>query len=278
VNPLRSARRSIAAKVLGTLSGFISRHDSIPLPPPRPTGPVAAAIRLSPLAPLAPSNELLAPYGLDGPLPEEALPAGIFRDADAWLPCVLEHDLGTDWFHASSYYPIYYRIYRRFHELRGRARLLELGVRTGYQAVIFAHATQGQGLYAGVDPNLYVADGLQRAASSLDALRRRNTGFEFVLVSGYSWSAEVKKTLAYSGPFDLIHVDGDHSLRGKLIDLELASRLVSPGGLVLVDDYDHHGIVREAVQRALAARWYAAYAHVPTLRGLAILSKAGSAA
>jgi predicted O-methyltransferase YrrM len=72
--------------------------------------------------------------------------------------------------------------------------------------------------------------------------------------------------------FDYIHIDGDHSLEGKLADLELSRSLLKPGGLVLVDDYHHMPAVPEAIQRAWALAWYHRFALAPTDRGLAILS------
>ena len=46
---------------------------------------------------------------------------------------------------------------------------------------------------------------------------------------------------------DLFHVDGDHSFEGCHRDLDLASRTLSPGGCLLVDDYDYLKTVRRAV-------------------------------
>ena len=190
------------------------------------------------------------------------------------LPCVLPGDSeqGCEWFHAASYYPLYYALYRRCLEFCDRPKFLEIGVRTGYQGVVLAKATRGNCTYVGVDPNLYVQNGLALAGRTFALLRQRMLGFDYVLIQGYSWDRDIGDTLAYSAPFDLIHIDGDHTLAGKLIDLELARHLIAPNGLVLVDDYDHHELVRDAVARACAAGWYTQFAYLATLRGLAVLA------
>jgi predicted O-methyltransferase YrrM len=126
-------------------------------------------------------------------------------------------------------------------------------------------------MYVGVDPNVYLRNGLELASATLQRLRSELNTTEFMLIEGFSWDADVQKTLAYSGPFDLIHIDGDHTLLGKLIDLELARRLLAPGGLVLVDDYSYHSPISDAVNRSLALGWYREIAVIPTLRGLAVL-------
>ncbi|HEU4326335.1 MAG TPA: class I SAM-dependent methyltransferase [Roseiflexaceae bacterium] len=196
----------------------------------------------------------------------------IFTLDGALLPCWQEADLelADGWLLSPRYYPLYYALFQSLSAPERRLRMLEIGVRTGYIAVAFARAARGPAFYLGLDPNLYLADGLRRAHDSLAALRARG-GPEFALVEGYSWDTATQHSLGYSGPFDLIHIDGDHTLPGKLVDLDLARGLLAPGGLVLVDDYDHHGIVSDAVRRALALGWFGKFAYLPTLRGLAVL-------
>lgn len=196
----------------------------------------------------------------------------IFALDDALLPCWQDADLsaGDDWLTSPRYYPLYFALFQSRSAPGRPVRMLEIGVRTGYMGVTFARAARGPAFYLGLDPNLYVAAGLELAHASLAALRARG-GLEFALLEGYSWDAPAQHSMRFSGPFDLIHIDGDHTLPGKLIDLELARGLLAPGGLVLVDDYDHHGIVADAVRRALALGWFRSFGHLPSLRGLAVL-------
>lgn len=44
--------------------------------------------------------------------------------------------------------------------------------------------------------------------------------------------------------YDLAFIDGDHRFDGALIDLIYCSRLVRPGGLLIVDDYDMPAVAK----------------------------------
>lgn len=189
------------------------------------------------------------------------------------LPCWSEADttLFDGWLCAENYYPVYFCLYRVLTRQSRVTRLLEIGVRTGYQGVVFAKACQGRAFYVGVDPDLYVRDGLQRAGDTFRILRERLQHFEFCLIRGYSWDRDVECSLSCSGPFDLVHIDGDHTLRGKLADLDLARHLLARDGIVLVDDYDHQASVADAIGRSLALGWYREFAYYATFRGLALL-------
>jgi predicted O-methyltransferase YrrM len=199
----------------------------------------------------------------------------LFSLDGAMLPCWLEGDLtlSDDWLMDANYYPLYYALFRTLAPAGRTTRLLELGVRTGYVGVTFAKAAQGPARYLGVDPNLYVRDGLGLAGATFQILRSGLADFDFALLEGYSWDTNIQRSLLYSGPFDIIHIDGDHTLPGKLLDLELAQRLITSYGIVLIDDYDHHTIVSDAVRRALALVWFKEFADVPTKRGLAVLRR-----
>lgn len=188
-----------------------------------------------------------------------------------WLPADAEASDG-DWLTSQRYYPLYYRIFASLQKANRAGSLLEIGVRTGYMAAVYARATSGAGRYLGLDPNLYVSNGLQLASETCKVLRRHLGSFDFCVVEGYSWDRPMQNTLEHNGPFDIIHVDGDHTLLGKLIDLELARRVVNREGVVLVDDYDYHPtIVAEAVRRACQLGWFSAFSYLPTMRGLAVL-------
>ncbi len=219
------------------------------------------------------SEELLKLFSIDKH--EESLPNthDIFSLDNKLLPCWLKSDLTPedDWLTSQNYYPIYYSIYQKLANKLDKPRLLEIGVRTGYMGVVFAKAVQGQSFYLGVDPNIYILNGLDLAGATFRMLRSAINNFDFALLEGYSWDTTIKRSLVHSGPFDIIHIDGEHTLRGKLNDLELARDIVTKSGVILVDDYDHHGIVSDAVLRALTLGWYHEFAYIPTKRGLAVL-------
>lgn len=73
-------------------------------------------------------------------------------------------------------------------------------------------------------------------------------------------------------PLDLIHVDGDHSLDGAYRDMFLGWRALRKGGVMLVDDFDFIGDVREAV-RKFANHLTLGYEVLPTFRGTALMVK-----
>lgn len=200
----------------------------------------------------------------------------IFSSGNAFLACWQDSDLGLydDWLTAANYYPMYYALFQKLTSYRSKTRLLEIGVRTGYLGAVFAKASKSEAFYMGVDPNEYVANGLQLASETFKILRSQLKTFDFVLIEGYSNDIDVQKSLIYSGAFDIIHIDGDHTITGKLIDLELARHLISDDGIVLVDDYDYHAsVVSEPTKRALALGWFKKFAYLPTKRGLAVLQR-----
>jgi predicted O-methyltransferase YrrM len=190
------------------------------------------------------------------------------------LPCWLESDVDPvdDWVTADDYYPLYYRLFQEIAVVTKEPRMLEIGVRTGYMGVTFARAVLGHGRYLGIDPNLYLADGLTRANASFKLLQTHLHAFRFACLLGYSDNAGIRRKIHQKAPFDIIHIDGDHTLGGKLQDLDLARSLLTPDGFVLVDDYDHiPDVIQEAVSRALKLGWYSRFARLATRRGLGIL-------
>ena len=63
-------------------------------------------------------------------------------------------------------------------------------------------------------------------------------------------SADSKIALpAMTREFDLIFVDGDHSAEGCSTDMDNSLRLLSPEGIMMVDDLDneHHPYLRQVV-------------------------------
>lgn len=192
------------------------------------------------------------------------------------LPCFLPQDVDANdpWLLGPQYYPLYFSLFKWMAEKKqGPLRLLEIGVRTGYMAAVFARATAEKGgEYLGIDPNLYLANGLKLALATTRKLERPYPKFRHQFIQGYSSADIFQQNLQLLGPFDVIHIDGDHSMAGKVIDAELGRRLIAPGGLVLLDDFNHAPSVRQSVAIAMHLGWYRHVAVVPTLRGMAVLT------
>jgi hypothetical protein len=190
-------------------------------------------------------------------------------------PCWLEGDenLGDDWLLADNYYPFYHRLYNFLGKNIEAPRLLEFGVRSGYSGLVFAKALQGKRVfYTGVDPNLYIPGGLEKAASTFRLLKEEGHLLDYFLLEGFSSSSAIQNSLKLSGPFHIIHVDGEHTYFGKLYDLWIARNLMAKGGYVLVDDFEHHGMISDSVKVALEMGWFTKFSYVPTKRGMAVLS------
>lgn len=208
-------------------------------------------------------------HALTRPRPDSR---SLFTVAGELAACWREEDLDPrdPWLLSRDYYPLYHALLRELPS-EPAPRLLEIGVRTGYLAVVFARATAGASHYVGADPDVYLPDGLKRTRRALRQVGRERPELTFELVAGSSHDPRIRQRLQRMPRFDLIHIDGDHSLEGKIADLALCRDLLAPGGLVLVDDFGHMASVPLAVRRALALGWYRRFATAPTMRGLALL-------
>lgn len=228
--------------------------------------PVPAEIRCQ-----GPALDVAAVLALPGRSSEEMFVAGSGKRYPCWNDG--DETLGDDWLLSAEYYPYYYRLYQYLSRNLSRVRYLEIGVRTGYSGVVMAKASASKPVfYTGVDPNLYLPDGLEKAASTFCMLQNEGHNLNFFLLEGYSGSSAVQNSLRYSGPFDIIHIDGEHSYFGKLYDLWIARNLIEKGGFVLVDDYEHHGFIADSVKVALERGWFTRFSYLPTKRGMAVLS------
>lgn len=114
------------------------------------------------------------------------------------------------------------------------ARYLEIGVRKGFSMALFVHecvTAQVTGIdlwedeYAGVDN-----PGAQFVRKQLVTARHRATAS---LLQGDSH--EVLPALG-DALYDVITVDGDHTVDGALRDLNWAITHITPGGIILFDD------------------------------------------
>lgn len=164
-------------------------------------------------------------------------------------------DRGADWLSGSNYYLRYHELGEQF-----KPRVIgEIGVRFGYSSWCLAHGAGAQRVY-GWDNQSYEPGCLAVASRNLAA-------YSPVLSACDSQQTDA---LSCPEPIDLFHVDGDHTEAGALHDLILASRLVRPGGVVLVDDTDHCPGVKVAVEGFCRDRSLPV-SYRPTLRGLAVI-------
>ena len=141
----------------------------------------------------------------------------------------LGHTLGDRFepWHWTEYYPRYAAWAR---QVQPRA-ILEIGVRYGYTALaMLSPLSESRPLYRGVDNESYAPGCLQIAHEMLKihtpwALTR------FLKMDTYDGIYDFGET------YDLIHVDGDHTEAGALRDLRLAWARLTPGGVLILDDW-----------------------------------------
>jgi len=121
-------------------------------------------------------------------------------------------------------------------------RILEIGIRAGYSAAAFLYQNP-DATYVGMDLNLSIKgrglwggqkNFMHHATKMLGKLYPHATIQTYVMDS---LGQEAKALVASEEPFDLIHVDGDHSEEGCLKDLQLAATCIRPGGIILADDF-----------------------------------------
>ena len=73
------------------------------------------------------------------------------------------------------------------------------------------------------------------------------------VIEDYSWSAyeRVKEALGINKEkeerkIDILYIDGEHTTRAVFRDLALYAPLISPGGVVIVDDYNDEAVAKAA--------------------------------
>lgn len=152
---------------------------------------------------------------------------------------------------------IYFQDSRHFAEARvynwyfayGQAlrpkHILEIGVRRGYGAHCLISGASGSVLaYTGIDMEL----DLPGSNAATEAMIRRLGQLDITLLKANT----LTEFPALSGPFDLIHIDGDHSTRGALLDLVNCLPLLADNGVIIIDDVES-APVAAAIELARAA-------------------------
>jgi predicted O-methyltransferase YrrM len=114
----------------------------------------------------------------------------------------------------------------------GAARTIEVGLALGISALFLCQAVlRRDGRHVAVDP-------FQRESWNGAGLRTlREAGAEdLVEVIEEESQLALPRLVAEGREFDFAFVDGDHRFEGVFLDLYFMTRLVRPGGLVVVDD------------------------------------------
>lgn len=135
--------------------------------------------------------------------------------------------------------------YRNKHAIAKRLkpkRICEIGVRAGYSAFAFLSACH-QAEFIGLDNNGNAHGGVSGLFTDLAPKILREFNVNLVLFDSQ------RNNELYGGKYDFIHIDGDHSYKGCLHDMEISHKVCE---WILVDDYDFLRGVRRAVDKFLA--------------------------
>lgn len=131
---------------------------------------------------------------------------------------------------------------RRVREERAR-RTIEIGLGYAVSALYICDAllevAGAQARHTAVDPH----QATRFANSGLAALDEAGVSSLVELVAEESQLA-LPRLIGEGRHFDLAFVDGDHRFDGVFLDLVHLGRLIRPGGIVFVDDYQLPAIVR----------------------------------
>lgn len=148
-------------------------------------------------------------------------------------------EIGRDPYLITDLYPVYRDIVA---DAKPKS-ILEIGCRYGYSLAVALDAYSGIERAVSVDvvddPAAYEPGDngafriAQRNINAMQPGRWPNTKIEF-----YEQNTQHIQSFPFSGPFDLVYVDGDHSVLGMLHDLFLSMPLLSPEGIIVVDDMD----------------------------------------
>lgn len=183
-----------------------------------------------------------------------------------FLPCLMPGDELID----QQKVPLdqlaeYYRLKYRFALALQPRDLVEIGVRAGYSAWAFLRGSPGA-RYTGLDAYNNQHGGIDEAIALPWAMK---------ILAGRDATIRRVDTQQLSAlpVADFYHVDGDHSAKGVLHDLEMCWRSLRPGGVILVDDLDYIAEVGTTAETFLARRGFPCTQRFPGLRGELLIFK-----
>ncbi len=176
---------------------------------------------------------------------------------------------GDEWFidHHDTY-----GWYRAIGAAKEPKRILELGVRYGYALIAMARGAMNDDLHAmpvltGVDSEF---DGIES-----NTIAHRNIIHCVCYGHGAGCPHKILKldtqildplSLVDRAPFDIIHVDGNHSVDGVQKELAIADALIAKDGWILVDDVDTPHVEKAALE--FCARNSIKPVFIPTYHGM----------
>jgi len=140
-----------------------------------------------------------------------------------------------------SQYRDYYRVKHDIVAEFNPKTIVEIGVRAGYSAYYFLQACP-DAKYYGFDADNGTHGGRPKACRWAEKiLSEAGRNFEIY------WPFDTQKTEFLPQQGDFYHIDGDHTERGVMHDLDICFNFAPSGALLLVDDYDYIGTVKSGI-------------------------------
>lgn len=139
-----------------------------------------------------------------------------------------------------SLYDIYECLNKAQEYIRGN--LCEIGVYCGRSLLPLANLKRDKEYVLGVD--VFENSGYRNIKNSYSSvISLMNDGFDgdnyIKIIKSSSQELMKKETLKRFNPIRLFSIDGDHSFPGTLRDLTIAYSVISPKGIIFLDDYDN---------------------------------------
>jgi predicted O-methyltransferase YrrM len=120
---------------------------------------------------------------------------------------------------------------------KDKMKVLEIGVFEGHSTRLLAESMSPDGELYGIDPffkgNLGISYGLWVTRKQVQLAKKTNPRINIKLIRDFSYNAAKDRSLA---DFDLIFIDGDHSIEGITQDWSDWSDRIVPKGLIALHD------------------------------------------
>lgn len=162
----------------------------------------------------------------------------------------------------------YYHAYVAVAQVLKPESILEIGVKRGYSLVSLFRGFNGIRRIYGIDTQGWVPDSQRMARENL-----RAAGYAGELTLPVVSSRGYAKMLPQVPPFDLIHVDGDHSYDGAYRDILEYWPLLREGGSMIVDDLQMIAVAKALVDALPKLVGVKGHFYFPTGTGWWVVNK-----
>ena len=165
-------------------------------------------------------------------------------------------------------YRTYYRVKYDIVQMVNPKTIVEIGVRAGYSAWAFLTACP-DAKYEGFDADNGTHGGQGGPWTWWAKKILSERGFNFKIHTPVNTQNMDKMPISA----DFYHVDGDHTEKGVIHDLNICFEAALPGASILVDDYEYIETVRNGVDKWIAKNPGISYEIIPSLRGEVLITK-----